>query len=569
MIFATSRIRRIECILRNYVSTTHNITTQCSCGKSTLTAEGPPLFSAFFHRPEFRTTDTILRGTAFHGDQLVASNIIQSSLHDDILLACACEKSEVIGVDSMKTEGDCVLNHRHAVPDFERSPLYIPSQHLYYTHRAKDICDGLPKWCSGIGSKRVAENKNESIPAADDCVYPSPSTPQFTMFPIIQHTAAPKTYNHTYVDPARSVSLPISSDILSDRLSSKYIHSSTPYRVQSSNYDTIIIGGGHNALTTAAYLAQEGIKPLVLERRPVVGGAAVTEEIVPGFLFSRASYLAGLLRPQLISELGLHKYGFKYIARDPSSFTPTLPTSSYGGKHLLLGADAAMNYKSIAQFSVADAEAYGEYEEYLNNVRSIIDPFLDMPPVLQRSPSFCAKQLSILAMTAYNHGRHLTSLYEIMTTSASDILDKHFESDILKSTLVTDAIIGSLISPCHPGSGYVLLHHVMGQAAGSPGTWAYVEGGMGAVSNAIAAKATALGAEICTNASVKQILTCSGRAVGVEMMDGQKIFAKKIVSGATPYHTFIELLPSLTADNPLPSKFVQRIRHAGNCTAIV
>lgn len=351
-----------------------------------------------------------------------------------------------------------------------------------------------------------------------------------------------------------------SSVFASRCVSDKYIQPHSSAHITSSRYDAIIIGAGHNALTTAAYLSKEGVKTLVLERRPVVGGAAVTEELVPGFLFSRASYLAGLLRPHVIRELELENYGFKYIPRNPSSFTPTLPSSQYQGKHLLLGGDAAKNHQSISQFSAKDADAYIQYEEYLNNVRCIIDPLLDMPPALHRSVSLRASQLTTLARMAYHHSDHFVSLCEVLTSSACDLLDRYFESDILKTTLATDAIIGSLISPRHPGSGYVLLHHVMGQAAGSPGTWAYVEGGMGAVSGALAAKARSHGAEICTDASVKRIVVENSTAIGVEMMNGQRVFGSRIISGATPYHTFVELL---TEYSPLPSDFVKRIRNAG------
>jgi phytoene dehydrogenase-like protein len=193
--------------------------------------------------------------------------------------------------------------------------------------------------------------------------------------------------------------------------------------------DCIIVGGGHNGLITAAYLAKAGLDVLVAERRHCVGGAAVTEEIVPGFKFSRASYLAGLLRPQIISDLELPKYGFKYLKRNPSSFTPTLSNSKYGGKYLILGSDSKENWNSIAQFSKRDADRYEEYEEFLNKVRDLVQPIIDSAPpnvfegnLRERMHSFST--ILTMGSLAFKYRDILPYFYELMTGPASLILDR-------------------------------------------------------------------------------------------------------------------------------------------------
>jgi len=329
--------------------------------------------------------------------------------------------------------------------------------------------------------------------------------------------------------------------------------------------DVIIVGGGHNALVAAAYLARRGLDVLLLERRGVLGGAAVTEEMVPGFKFSRASYLAGLLRPDIISDLELHAHGFKYLARDPSSFTPTALHGPYAGRHLMLGSCAESNHASIAQFSARDADAFQEYEKFLGEARELVSPLLDShPPSLPqnvREGAHVAAHLSRLLRVGARHSRSLIPLYELLTAPASHILGRWFESDILKTTLATDAVIGAMTSPSQAGSAYVLLHHVMGEADGKKGVWAYVEGGMGAVSDAIAESARGAGAELVTNAEVQRIVHKDGAVQGVEMHDGTQLRAPVVLSGTTPYHTFLELLPGLGA-RALPPDFVRHVQHA-------
>jgi phytoene dehydrogenase-like protein len=336
---------------------------------------------------------------------------------------------------------------------------------------------------------------------------------------------------------------------------------------RKSKRDVIIIGGGHNGLVTAAYLAKAGLDVVVLERRHILGGAAVTEEIEPGFKYSRASYLAGLLRPQIIQDLSLEKYGFKYIPRDPSSFTPTKPGSRYDGKYLMLGSDEHANWESIAQFSKKDADAYPKYEEFLGQIRDIMQPILDSPPMDLTEGTWAQKRATLRSMEALareviKNRKILVPFYELMVGPAEQILNRWFESDILKTTLATDAVIGAMCSPKSLGSAYVLLHHVMGEAAGKKGVWAYVEGGMGAVSEAIAASARSYGAETVVNALVKSIRFEKGRAVGVTMEDGSVLSADTIISGTSPFHTFTELC-SDQEQSLFPKDFITHIKHTG------
>ena len=353
--------------------------------------------------------------------------------------------------------------------------------------------------------------------------------------------------------------------------------------------DVIVVGGGHNGLIAAAYLAKAGKRVTVLERRHLVGGASVTEELYPGFKYSRAAYLAGLLRPKIIEELGLKKRGLRYISRDPSSFTPTLMDSKYAGKSLVLGSDDEANWKSIAQFSERDADAYVKYEAFLGQVRDILQPLLDAaPPSLDpmrhslQETAYNVSTLSRLVRVGFKHREVLVPFYELFVGPATQLLDRWFDSDILKATLATDAVIGALVSPSQPGSAYVLLHHVMGETDGRKGVWAYVEGGMGRVSDAIADAAREYGAEIFTDATVSRILTTEGsgsgsgsaswsgwsgtdgkgrRVTGVEMADGSRLFADVVVAGCAPHHALLDLLDSPSSAGALPPPLVRHLRH--------
>lgn len=330
------------------------------------------------------------------------------------------------------------------------------------------------------------------------------------------------------------------------------MHSDTA--AASRIWDAIVIGGGHNGLVAAAYLAKAGRDVLLLERRPIVGGACVTEEIVPGFKFSRAAYVNSLFRPTIIRDLRLKEHGFRMLPRNPSSFTPLLD-----GRSLLLGRSAAQNHESIARFSKRDADAFPEYEQLLTRLADFVEPLLDQPPIdpLARGTSWVSTLWPLTKATwrALRLGRDLYSLLEVMSSPARKILDRWFESEPLRATLATDAIIGAMVSPSVPGSGYVLFHHVMGETDGNRGVWGYVEGGMGRLSEAIRSAAEAHGAQVRTNAEVAEITVRGGRAAGVVLADGTELRARKVLSGADPYTTFIRLLPA----EHLPDDFRGRL----------
>ncbi|XP_031410319.1 pyridine nucleotide-disulfide oxidoreductase domain-containing protein 2 isoform X2 [Meleagris gallopavo] len=326
-------------------------------------------------------------------------------------------------------------------------------------------------------------------------------------------------------------------------------HSRTTEKLQRE-YDAVVIGAGHNGLVAAAYLQQAGLRTAVLEKRHVLGGAAVTEEIVPGFKFSRASYLLSLLRPQIYAELELQRHGLKVLPRDPYSFTPLLEDRS-PPRSLLMGHNMAQTQQQIAQFSQKDAQAYPKYEVFMGCLVSAINPLLDAPPadttaLGQGSLLQSLRALWPLLQAGLALGRRLPHFYEVLTAPISKILDHWFESEPLKATLATDAVIGAMSSPHTPGSGYVLLHHVMGELEGQRGAWGYVAGGMGALSQAIACAAATHGAHIFTEQAVCRVLLgTDGQAQGVVMQDGTEVRSKVVLSNASPQLTFLELTPQV------------------------
>ncbi len=299
-----------------------------------------------------------------------------------------------------------------------------------------------------------------------------------------------------------------------------------------------IIGAGHNALVAAAYLARAGHRPVVLERRHVLGGASVTEELWPGFFVSRAAYVAGLLRPAVIRELGLADRGLRLLRRDPSSFTP-VPD----GPGLLLGAAPQDTHREIARFSHADAERYPEYERFLDRVARALEPFLDAPPPDPARLRFRdLAPMAQLARGAFAMRGDLARATSLLLGPARPALEAWFESEPLRSTLATDSVIGAWASPSSPGTGYVLFHHVMGETNGERGVWAYVEGGMGRFSELVAAVARDAGAEIRPESPVASIDVHNGTARGVTLVDGTSLEADIVVSGADPHRTLIGLL---------------------------
>ncbi|KAF5752978.1 pyridine nucleotide-disulfide oxidoreductase domain-containing protein 2 [Tripterygium wilfordii] len=351
-----------------------------------------------------------------------------------------------------------------------------------------------------------------------------------------------------------------------------YSSSTSATRVLTDKkWDALVIGGGHNGLTAAAYLSRGGLSVAVLERRHVIGGAAVTEELIPGFKFSRCSYLQSLLRPSVIKELELARHGLKLLKRNPSSFSPCLD-----GRYLLLGPDKELNRSEISKFSERDADEYPRYENQLENFCKFMDPLLDLPPPesLQAVSSFNDRFKDKIHKSAFwahclrqalSMGqKDMLDFVNLLLSPASKVLNKWFETDILKAMLATDAVIGTTGSVHTPGSGYVLLHHVMGETQGDRGVWSYVEGGMGSVSLSISNAAKEAGAHIVTSSEVSELMVAESGAVnGVLLADGTRVHSSVVLSNATPYKTFMELVPS----NVLPDDFIRELKYTDYSSA--
>ncbi|ODM88093.1 Pyridine nucleotide-disulfide oxidoreductase domain-containing protein 2, partial [Orchesella cincta] len=322
-------------------------------------------------------------------------------------------------------------------------------------------------------------------------------------------------------------------------------------------YDVVIVGaGGHNGLISAAYLQKAGYSVCVLEQRNVIGGAAITEEIVPGFKFSRASYVLSLLRPYIINDLKLKEHGLKFYMREPyCSYTPIKEKlwSDFPAKSLFLSNNPTLNTAEISKFSKKDAHAYEKYEEKMSKfVKAVVYLLDNRPPNLSNAPgdgSIMKKLKSLIPLwkAAKEIRGDIPEFHEMMTASASKILNRWFKSEPLKATLATDALIGTMSGPHTLGTGYVLLHHIMGGIDGKPGAWAYAEGGMGAVSSAIGSSAAQLGASIFTGQEIQEIVYSSeqggkSRATGVVTKNGKEVRANLAVfSNATPEVTFRKL----------------------------
>ena len=324
-------------------------------------------------------------------------------------------------------------------------------------------------------------------------------------------------------------------------------------------YDVIIVGGGHNGLACAAYLARAGRKVLVLERRERVGGAAMSEEVFPGFRFSVFSYVVSLLRPEIIRELELPRHGLQILPLE-STLTPL----SNGG-YLAQWSDHDQNRRELARHSARDAEAYDEFGLLLHRMARAVKPLLATAP--PDPASLEPRELvDLLRLGRYFRRlpeRDLNALWKLLTMSAADYLDEWFESEALKGTKSASGIIGTLLGPRSPGTAYVLLHHYMGELDGVFRAWGFARGGNGSVSAAIAAAAQAHGADIRTQAAVSKILLSGDRAVGVVLENGEELRAASIVSGADPRRTFL----GLVGEKHLPADFaaaIQRYKFRGS-----
>ncbi len=313
-----------------------------------------------------------------------------------------------------------------------------------------------------------------------------------------------------------------------------------------ADFDVVVIGGGHNGLVAAGYLAKAGARVVVLEKRPIVGGACVTEEPWPGFRINTYAYVCGLVRPQIVEDLELRRFGYEPILYDPQYFAPFPNRTS-----LLLWLDLNKTVKEISKFSKADAKAYPKYAAFWDEVIELVEPTLMAPPVPIQD---------LFAMFSGPQAERL--LKELFLMSAKDFLDEWFESDELKAVLVAQAIIGTFLGPRSPGTAYVLGHHSIGVLDGHKEVWGYSKGGMGRITEAMAKAAAHFGAVVRTNAAVKRILVRDGKAVGVETAKGETIHARVVASGIDAKQTFLKLLPADAVD-PEFRRDVQKIRTTG------
>src|ERR1022692_3215123 len=327
----------------------------------------------------------------------------------------------------------------------------------------------------------------------------------------------------------------------------------------ANSYDVIVIGGGHNGLVNAAYLARAGKKVLVLERRHVLGGAACTEEVFPGFKFSVCSYVVSLLRPEIIRDLDLPRHGLEILPLD-GTFTP-MPSGDY----LWRVNDHGKTHREIARHSRVDAEAYDEFGKAMQAMCRFVKPILSMVPPDPNTlnPRELMKLLFIGRRFQGMSSNDKYNQVQLMTMSAIDFLDQWFETDVLKATMSASGIIGTFLGVRSPGTAYVLLHHYMGEIDGAFRAWGFARGGTGAISNAIADAARELGVEIKTQTAIAQILVRDGKAVGVATTSGDEYYASVISSSVDPNLTFLKMVdPKHLSDEFLEE--IKRYKYRGS-----
>jgi phytoene dehydrogenase-like protein len=332
-------------------------------------------------------------------------------------------------------------------------------------------------------------------------------------------------------------------------------------------YDAIVIGGGHNGLISAAYLARAGLKTLVLEKRHVLGGAAVTEEVFPGFRFSVFSYVVSLLRPEIIRELQLPKHGLDILPLD-GTFTPLRPGDGPkrgGGDYLWRVNDHGKTVRELRRWSLSDAEAYEEYGQLMVDMARFIKPILSIvpPDPASNDPRPLLPLGGLLRAFQNLSERQQQVFVQLMTMSAADFLDQWFETDPLKATMSASGIIGTFQGVRSPGTAYVLLHHYMGEIDGAFRAWGIPKGGTGGISNAIGSAAQALGVEIRREAAVARIRVGGGRASGVVLEDGEEISAGAVLSSLDSRQTLLNLVEPGTLDVEFENE-VRRFKFRGS-----
>jgi phytoene dehydrogenase-like protein len=318
-------------------------------------------------------------------------------------------------------------------------------------------------------------------------------------------------------------------------------------------FDAIVVGAGHNGLTAAAYLARAGLRVCTLERREIIGGACVTEEVWPGQRVSRASYVVSMLQPKVVAELELRDFGY-----DPHPLDPPFATFNADGRPILFLEDAAAAHASLARASRKDADAMPRFDALLARMADILRPMMLRPPPAlgSRRPGDLVDLLREGARTAGYGRREIHELFRILTMSVGDLLDDWFENDALKGSYASTGVVGVWAGPRTPGTAYNLLHHALGELDGVSGAWGHVRGGMGAISQALAASGQAAGAVVRTGAAVRSIDVVDGRVSGVTLENGEELHAPIVLSGAHPKTTLLDLVGA----EHLPDEVVEDMR---------